>query len=76
MNMRRVVVEFKYRKLTRPLLDQIVGNAFRNRLTPPSDIVIKCHSASSTVYKAVDDYKVNRDVNVHIDTCLSEYDEE
>lgn len=74
--MRQIVVEFKYRRLTRPMLDQIVGNAFRNRLTPPSDIIIKCRSASSTAYKAVDDYRENREVNVHIDTCLSEYDEE
>lgn len=73
--MRNIVIEFKYRKLNRPMLDQIIGNAFRNSLTPPSEVIIKCRSASSTVYSAVEDYRLNRNVIVHIDTCLSEYDE-
>lgn len=74
--MRNIVIEFKNRKLNRPMLDQIVGTAFRNQLTPPSDVVIKCRSASETAYKAAEEYKKNRGVNVHIDPCLSVYDED
>lgn len=70
-----IVVEFKFRKLDRAMLDQIVGNAFRNNLTPPSDIIIKCKSATSTAYNAAKEYKKNQGVNVHIDTCLSSYED-
>lgn len=71
--MKNIVIEFKFRKLDRPMLDQIVGTAFRNNLTPPSDIVIKCRTATATAYRAAEDYKKNRKVNVHIDPCLSDY---
>ncbi len=73
--MRNVVVEFKYRRVDRAMLDQIVGNAFRNNLTPPSDIIIKCKSATTTAYKAAEDYKNNKNVNVYIDPCLSSYED-
>lgn len=73
--MKNVVVEFKYRRVDRAMLDQIVGNAFRNNLTPPSDIIIKCKSATTTAYKAVEDYKKNKNVNIYIDPCLSSYED-
>lgn len=55
------------------MLDQIVGTALRNNLTPPSDIIIKCRSATQTAYTAIKEYELNRQIIIHIDDCLEEY---
>lgn len=73
--MKNLVVEFKYRRIDRAMLDQIVGNSFRNNLTPPSDIIIKCKSATRTAYKAAEEYKKSQNVNVYIDPSLSSYED-
>lgn len=67
-----VVVEFKDRKINRAMLDQIVGNAFRNNLTPPSEIIVKCRDYTNTIPRAVEEYKKNRGVIVHISVCAPE----
>lgn len=64
-----IVLEFKDRKVNRVMLDQIVGNAFRNNLTPPSEIIIKCRGFTSTVPIAIEQYKSNRKVIVHMSLC-------
>lgn len=54
---RKIPVEFKHRRLTRPMLDQIVGAQLR--LTPDaSEIIIRCLSATKTVYEELDSYTV------------------
>ena len=75
-------MEFKYRstRLSRPDVDTIVGNAIRNGIVAPNQlgfgcVVIKCHSAAGTAYAAAEEWR-ERGVEVHIDECLSEYDQE
>ncbi|HAS8308631.1 hypothetical protein BST55_21900 [Vibrio vulnificus] len=67
--MMAIVVEFKDRIITRAMLDQIVGNAFRNNLTPPSEIYVKCRGYKNTIPKAVKEYEKNRNVIIHISVC-------
>ncbi len=74
--MRNIVTEFKYRRLTRPMLDTIFATSFRNKLTPPSDIVIICRSAARTAYTAAEQYKNEHGINIHIVPSLSEYEDD
>lgn len=64
-----IVLEFKDRKVNRIMLDQIVGNAFRNNLSPPSEIIVKCRGFTNTVPIAIEQYRVNRGVVVHMSLC-------
>ncbi len=74
--MRNIVTEFKYRRVTRPMVDQIFATAFRHKLTPPSDIVIICRSATATAYTAAKQYQEEHGINVHIVPSLVGYEEE
>lgn len=50
--MAKIVMEFKDRKLYRPVLDGIVGAALR---TNPDavKVIVRCRTAASTVYAAI-----------------------
>lgn len=80
--MKRIALEFKYRqtRLSRPQVDTIVGNAIRNNIVSASDpnsgcVIIKCHTAASTAFAAAEEWTRNG-IEVHIDECLSVYDEQ
>ncbi|MBD2001965.1 MULTISPECIES: hypothetical protein [Cyanophyceae] len=47
-------LEIKHRRITRPILDQIVGTHIRKG---GEELIIRCLSATKTVYQAVEEYK-------------------
>lgn len=47
-------LEIKYRRLTRPILDQLVGTHVREG---GDELIIRCLSATRTVYEAVEKYE-------------------
>lgn len=82
IRMRKIALEFKYRetRLSRPDVDTIVGNAIRNGVVTVGNlksgcVVIKCHTAASTAFKAAQEWQ-DKGVEVIIDPCLSSYDEQ
>jgi hypothetical protein len=55
-------LEIKHRRLTRPILDQIVGTHVRKG---GNELIIRCLSATRTVYEAVEEYKA-KDIKITI----------
>ena len=55
MAKRTIALEFKNRRLTRPMLDQIVGAQDR---TDSTELIIRCLSATRTAYAAINDYSI------------------
>ncbi len=57
-----MLLEFKHRRLTRPMLDMIVGSALRTHpdlaYNPHAEILVRCRDATRTVYDALEDYPV------------------
>lgn len=57
-----MLLEFKNRRLTRPMLDMIVGSALRTHPAlphnPHAEIIVRCRDAARTVYQALDEYPV------------------
>lgn len=53
MAAKTIALEFKNRRLTRPMLDQIVGAQSRVR-PKPTELIVRCKSATKTAYEAVD----------------------
>jgi hypothetical protein len=47
-------LEIKHRRLTRPILDRIVGAHIR---AGGDELIIRCLSATKTVYEAVEEYR-------------------
>ncbi|MEH2418745.1 hypothetical protein [Nostoc sp.] len=50
-------LEFKHRRLTRPILDQLVGT---HVCEGGDELIVRCLSATKTVYEAVDKYKAKK----------------
>ncbi len=77
----KIALEFKYRKtkLSRPQVDNIVGTAIKEGVVIVGDmssgcVIIKCRNAAKTAYKSAEVWG-EKGVEVHIDECLSSYDE-
>ncbi|WP_445626210.1 hypothetical protein [Nostoc sp. DSM 114167] len=50
-------LEFKHRRLTRPILDALVGTHVREG---GDELIVRCLSATKTVYEAVEKYKAKK----------------
>lgn len=50
-------LEIKYRRLTRPILDQLVGTHVREG---GDELIVRCLSATRTVYDAIEKYKTKK----------------
>ena len=78
--MQNIAVEFKYRdtKLSRPDVDRIVGTAIKSGRVSSGNgcVIIKCRVAAKTAYKAAEDWADNENIEVHVDECLSKYDDD
>lgn len=57
MARQKIALEFKYRNLSRPMLDQIVGAQLR-AVPDATEIIIRCRGVAKTVYDAIDSYGV------------------
>lgn len=57
-----ILLEFKHRRLTRPMLDMIVGSALRSHPNlphnPHAEIIVRCCDAARTVYETLEEYPV------------------
>lgn len=65
MHSEDMVVEYKDRHLTRPLMDQIVGAAVRTN-PDAKEVVIMCATAASTALEAQDEFEDAFGVDVTI----------
>lgn len=59
----KILVEFKNRHLTRPMLDQIIGASLRTN-PDAKEVIVRCKSAATTALNAVNQFPVK----VHIVT--------
>ncbi len=57
MAKRKIALEFKDRRLTRPMLDQIVGAQTRTN-PDATELIVRCRSATKTVYDALGEYGI------------------
>lgn len=57
----KIVLEFKDRHLTRPILDQIVGAALRTN-PDAKEIIVRCRTSAKTVYDALTSYGIRIEI--------------